>query len=199
MKVSKSNYIMTIYGKKGSGKSYFADYFTKNLKRLFVIDTMRIFDNAEAIYSIKKLQKIIKDIRYNKIVSFRYAIRLQRQYFDIVMSLLIGITDFTLVIDELQVYVSSLKIPDNFEVLLTEGRHFQINFITITQRPVFIPRIILANADYIVAFETNLKSDLDVLATYKYFDEEKVKNLKDYEFFIIDLKHKKSGVNKIAN
>ena len=196
--IKKENYIMTVYGKKGSGKSYFVESFVKNLNRLIVWDTMRIFDNNfTAIYSLKQLNKIFKKIESNEIINFRLSLRLNKNYFDDVNRYLLRFHNITYVIDELQVFVSALKIPEYLNELTTESRHFEINLIFITQRPVFIPRIILANADYIISFEINLKSDLDVLSTYKYFEPETVKTLDNYQFFMVDLKHKKGFKGKI--
>lgn len=196
--IKKENYIMTIYGKKGSGKSYFAENFIKNLNRVIVWDTMRIFDNNFiVITSLKQLIKIFKKIKTNEIVNFRLSLRLNKKYFDDINLFILNFQNITYIIDELQVFVSALKIPENLNELITESRHFEINLIFITQRPVFIPRIILANADYIVSFEINLKSDLDVLSTYKYFEPESAKSLDNYEFFMIDLKHKRGFKGKV--
>ena len=196
--IKKENYIMTIYGKKGSGKSYFAENFIKNLNRVIVWDTMRIFDkNFIVISSLKQLSKIFKKIATNEIVNFRLSLRLNKKYFDSINKFILNFQNITYIIDELQVFVSALKIPEYLNDLVTESRHFEINLIFITQRPVFIPRIILANADYIVSFEINLKSDLDVLSTYKYFEPERAKSLDNYEFFMIDLKHKRGFKGKV--
>ncbi len=196
--IKKENYIMTVYGKKGSGKSYFVEYFIKNLNRVIVWDTMRIFDNGfTPVYSLKKLNKIFKKIETNEIISFRLSLRLNKNYFDDVNRELLKIKNITYVIDELQVFVSALKIPEYLNELITESRHFETNLIFITQRPVFIPRIILANADYIVCFEINLKTDLDVLNSYKYFEPDTAKTLDNYQFFMVDLKHKKGFKGKV--
>ena len=194
----KENYIMTVYGKKGSGKSYFVENFIKNLNRLIVWDTMRIFDNNFTIvYSLKQLNRIFKKIKSNELITFRLSLRLNKNYFDDINRFLLNLKNITYVIDELQVFVSALKIPEYLNTLITESRHFETNLIFITQRPVFIPRIILANADYIVSFEINLKTDLDVLSTYKYFEPETAKMLDNYQFFMVDLKHKKGFKGKI--
>ena len=196
--IKKENYIMTVYGKKGSGKSYFVENFIKNLNRLIVWDTMRIFDNNfTLVYSLKQLNRIFKKIKSNELITFRLALRLNKNYFDDINRFLLNLKNITYVIDELQVFVSALKIPEYLNTLITESRHFETNLIFITQRPVFIPRIILANADYIVSFEINLKTDLDVLSTYKYFEPETAKMLDNYQFFMVDLKHKKGFKGKI--
>ena len=196
--IKKENYIMTVYGKKGSGKSYFVENFIKNLNRLIVWDTMRIFDNNfTLVYSLKQLNRIFKKIKSNELITFRLSLRLNKNYFDDINRFLLNLKNITYVVDELQVFVSALKIPEYLNTLITESRHFETNLIFITQRPVFIPRIILANADYIVSFEINLKSDLDVLNTYKYFEPETAKMLDNYQFFMVDLKHKKGFKGKI--
>ena len=183
---------MTVYGKKGSGKSYFVEYFIKNLHRVIVWDTMRIFDSGFTnVYSVKKFIKVFKKIETNEMVSFRLSLRFNKKYFDDINQLLLRLKNITYVIDELQVFVSALKIPEYLNDLVTESRHFETNLIFITQRPVFIPRIILANADYVACFEINLKTDLDVLSSYKYFEPDTAKSLDNYEFFMVDLKHKK--------
>jgi DNA helicase HerA-like ATPase len=194
----KENYIMTIYGKKGSGKSYLAENFTEKLNRLIVWDTMRIFDvSFIPVYSFKSFLKYVNKIRNNEIVKFRLSLRLNKAYFDDVCKILTTLDKLTFIVDELQVYVSALKIPDGLNELITESRHFEINLIFITQRPVFIPRIILANADYIACFEMQLKSDLDIISTYKYSNPEAIKTLGDYQFYFIDLKRKKGYVCKV--
>jgi DNA helicase HerA-like ATPase len=194
----KENYIMTIYGKKGSGKSFLAENFTEKLKRLIVWDTMRIFDKGYTpVYSFKSFLKYVKKIQNNDLIEFRLSLRLNPAYFNEACKLLTTLDKLTFIIDELQVYVSALKIPDGLNELITESRHFEINLIFITQRPVFIPRIILANADYIACFEMQLKGDLDIISTYKYSNPEAIKALGDYQFYFIDLKRKKGYVCKV--
>ncbi len=194
----KSNFIMCVYGKKGSGKTYFTEYFIKQLNRVIVYDTMRNFDkDFEIIYSIKKFEKLVSEIADNEVIKFRISLRVSQDYFERVNRLLLNLKDFTYVVDEIQVYVTALSIPHYLNVLITESRHFQINQIYITQRPSRIPAIIMANADYLAIFETHLKKDLDTFSTYKYTDTESIRNLKDYEFYFVNLKLKRGGICKI--
>ena len=194
--MKKENFIMLIVGKKGSGKSYFADKFSMKLKRLLVFDTMRIFDNATPVYSIKKLEKIVNDIKNNKIIEFRYSIRVNNKYFEYVNSLILSLSNLTYIVDEIQVYCNASKIPENLNVLITEGRHFEINFIFITQRPARLPIIIITNLDVLIIFETQNSRDLDIIESFKYSDIDAIKNLKEYQFYCIDLKHKKGYIGK---
>jgi hypothetical protein len=191
---------MSIYGKKGSGKSVMANWWIKQFKRVIIYDTMSCFDNEDFIYvySLKKFEKLVKEIINQELIEFKICLRLLPDDFERVNKILyFSIRDIVYVIDEIQAYASARSIPYYFNLLITTGRHKRISIITITQRPSNIPNTILSNTDYLIIFETNLKRDLDIFATFKYCSVEKIQTLQDYEFYFIDLKHKKASINKI--
>ena len=98
----KENYIMTIYGKKGSGKSFLAENFTEKLNRLIVWDTMRIFDvSFIPVYSFKSFLKYVNKIKTNEVVKFRLCLRLNKVYFDDVCKILTTLDKLTFIVDEL--------------------------------------------------------------------------------------------------
>ncbi len=198
----ENNFIMSIFGKKASGKSYFANWMIEGLNRLIVYDTVHQFNkNFIIITEMEQFKKIIELIKDNKIISFRISLQFKEynKYFAETNKLVVeNIHYVTYVVDEIHNYVSTNKYEKYLSEMIVEGRHLHINLITISHRPAGLPPSLLLNADYLAIFETSLKRDKDFYQNFKYFKLENLENLGDYEFVFINSFKKYSSVQKIT-
>lgn len=198
----ENNFIMSIFGKKASGKSYFANWIVAGLNRLIVYDTVHQFnENFIIITDFQQFEKIVDLIKNGKITLFRLSLQFKEynKFFADTNKLIVeNLRGITYVIDEVHNYVSANRYEKYLGEMIVEGRHLKINLITISHRPAGLPPSLLLNADYLVIFETSLKRDKDFFQNYKFFRLEDLENLKDYEFVFINSFKKYSSVQKIT-
>lgn len=196
-----SNYILSVFGKKASGKSYFVEWWTAGIKRLIIYDTMRQFSkNVYVINNMDDFINFVELVKKNKLISFRVSLQFKnyREMFPIANKILVNnLKNFTYVIDEVHNYVHINSSEKYLDEMIVEGRHLKINLITISHRPAGLPLSLLMNADYLAIFETGLKRDKEFFQNYKYFNPNYLEQLKDFEFIFLNSKKKSCSIEKI--
>ena len=178
------NLLITILGKKGSGKSYLTKRILKNFpKPVFVLDSLDeytpgvIFNSGYIFLEYLKMQK--------PNISGIYVLRPENDndvkiFFETVFS----IGNCTVVIEETAIYCNPYKIDENFKKILNYGRHRAINLIAIARRASEIHRDITAQSDCIISFKQTESRDISILESV----DEKAKKLNDlaqYEYLIL--------------
>ena len=175
--------IRLVLGKRGCGKSYYVKQDIKDEKRLIVYDTMGEYtDFGVPIYDIDGLI----DFWTNKTESnFRIIYQpLQPEVeFDYVCRLVYACRDLTFVAEEIDTFCSPSGLSLAFANIIQRGRHKNIEFYGVSQRPYGIARSISAQAKEIVTFKQTEPRDIEYLKTYIGRDiEGQMETLGQYEF-----------------
>jgi len=153
--------IITIFGKKGSGKSTLSKHdmvqfpgrivFLSPVENLKVKDYV-IWDNDELSYKMPLMKS-------GEIMIVRRA---DIESLDIICCIAMIEGHYTIVIDEIDQYKSSIQLRD----MIHYARHFDINIISNTRRYVDVPRLLTSQSDLLKIFQTVEPRDLQYLKEY---------------------------------
>lgn len=155
------NRIIFITGRKGSGKSTYANKAAAALvakgERVLVVDPMAcftlpgvpVFADPRQLSSVKFSSAILRaDDDNAAVAAFVYAWHCGNIW---------------LIVDEVDLYCSPYNSDPTLKRIVRYGRHKAINLIAISQRPANVARDVTAQADAIVIFSTTENRDLDYL------------------------------------
>ena len=180
--------VILIFGKRGSGKSYLAHSILKSHKRYLVYDVLGEYEDGVCFESKADLADFWER---NLDREFRLIYRplKPRDEFEDICKLVLACGDMTFLVEELDTFCSPQEIGDSFASIIQRGRHFNITFIGVSQRPFGINRVISSQAKEIYTFQHDEPRDLDYLSLYIGKEVEQIKALKEYHF----LKWQQSG------
>lgn len=158
---AKQRKIILVFGRTGSGKSYFVKKLIKKLKRVIVIDKMIEYESDTIFYNLTDL---IKYILENKPEQFYFVCRFESdKEIEKLFELVWYLKNLVLVVEESELYISPYQKQSNFLKLVRYGRHRGISIIAIARRVVELSNDVKANADKIISFKQILKKDLQYL------------------------------------
>ena len=193
------NLIISVFGKKGSGKSYFVkNRLIPKFKRLIIFDTQNEYDynlNSSDLSNIMSIPNHTVSTNYNELMTnLNYNYKqdsfiniLQVSDIDVMTKVLDPIFKagyFTIVIEEMHVLDSALKKNTLFRMFM-EGRHRFINIISTSQRFSSVSRNLTSQSDIIACFKQTEKRDIQFVEHYT-DDASELKNLSIGEFKIIE-------------
>lgn len=157
----KPNEHVTLMGKTGSGKTYFAQHALSSVGRLIVFDPKA---NLRERFKLQKpSQKIMRafhrgDPARIQIVPPRGTFQDQFDFYETIFEDIYHTQDCYVYIDE--VYrVTPMTGGYWFTSLYTQGRELNISMWCSTQRPSRIPQFILSEPEWLIAFRLNKKDD----------------------------------------
>lgn len=161
----RENWVLSIFGQKGSGKTFLAKEIAEQEDRVIVIDALGQFDNMDPIMGrencIRALQKAEKQKRFS--LSFWNS---ETEVTLELLELIFLMQKITLIVDETSLWVSSSFLPTEFNDLIMYGRHQAINQVYMSRRPAEINRALTSQSDVIVAFKQHEKRDIDYLKSF---------------------------------
>lgn len=150
-------------GQTGSGKTTLARALLKKREHVVVLDTKRriawpgfvVFTDFAKLSDIdpERVQKVIFRPSFDDIVNndgaivnafFRWVFERQR---------------CTLYVDELADVASGDNYPRHYGSCLMQGRELQIEVISGTQRPTYIPQIAMSEAEHVYCFKLRMFAD----------------------------------------
>jgi len=166
-----------IPGKTGSGKSFLAEVYLAGFNHVVKLDT-----KGEVFERRKKKQPIwrglvegkdftvierLKDIDKVETPKIIYAPVFEEQtleYYDSLLKWVYLRENTTIWIDELMSIAEVSKYPPYLKALMTRGRSKDASVWALTQRPMDIPTIVLANTTHFFVFNLNLPQDRKKMA-----------------------------------
>lgn len=179
-----------IEGKSGSGKTELAKHLCRQFERVVCIDVLGQFDGV----IIEKPLKLKEFLEINAMKKFTVSYRskcissddLIEEFEFINREIIHKCFNICYVVDEVDNYATSYKIPPYFNGLIQRGRHKNISIIATTRRHAETSRMLTAQADHIFTFKQIEKNDLNTLKTYFGERTAEIIELKQYEYMHYD-------------
>jgi len=172
-----------IIGKTGSGKTVRALNLIADRDRVIIFDTLgHDYTDGVVFYDLAALKTFWATVYRG---SFRLIYRpLQEQpEFEEICELAYKCGDLTLVAEELDIFAQPQRMTLAFQQMIKRGRHKDIRFIGITQRPFGIDRTITSQANHIFIFKTDEPRDVKYLCELLGDDiKEMLEGLEPYEY-----------------
>ena len=174
--------IELIFGKRGSGKTYLAEKMVQQYSRYLIYDTLGEYRDGVVIQSLSELSEFWDKV-YRKKFRIIYQPLDPEQEFDAICELVWQCENMTFLVEEVDRYARPLAMSLPFKEIIQRGRHHDITFIGVTQRPHGVDKLITSQAKAMYIFSTTEPRDI------KYFQEvvgdsviEKFAELKQYEY-----------------
>ena len=174
--------IELILGKRGSGKSYLAKKMVLQHSRYLIYDTLGEYTDGVVIQSLAELSGFWEKV-YRKKFRIIYQPLDPELEFDAICELVWQCENMTFLVEEVDRYARPLAMSLPFKEIIQRGRHHDITFIGVTQRPHGVDKLITSQAKAMYIFNTTEPRDI------KYFQEvvgdgviEKFAELKQYEY-----------------
>ena len=174
--------IELIFGKRGSGKSYFAKKKIEQHSRYLVYDTIGEYRDGVVVESLAELSRLWEKV-YREEFRIIYQPLDPEQEFDTVCELIWQCGQVTFLVEEVDRYARPLAMSVALKEIVQRGRHRDITLIGVTQRPHGVDRLLTSQAKAMYIFNTTEPRDI------KYFQDvvgesvvAKLSELKEYEF-----------------
>lgn len=169
-------------GKRGSGKSFLLKQHLKRCNRFLVYDTIGEYTDGVIFQTGPELFKFWKDHLDGDFRLIYQPLQPEAE-FDYICDLVYACGDMVFAAEEIDKFCQSNNISLSFSNIIQRGRHRDITFIGVSQRPFGINRIISSQAKDIYTFQQSEPRDLEYLSMYIGKDlTEKVRELPQYHF-----------------
>lgn len=183
--LKKENVIISIMGRKGSGKSTLVREIVNSgdFPRVFVLDTngeYGVEDGFQVFHNVGAGARAMVRVR-NK-PEFRLSLR-DKDTGRLIRLLEVAfeIPDTLVIIEETHFYASPSFLPEELSSLVRLGRHRAISQIYVSQRPSGLNRNLTSQSDFIVTFRQTEPRDILWLAQVAGGGAEDVRTLPDYK------------------
>ena len=180
-----------ICGATGSGKSFLAEVYTKNLKKVFVLDVKGLFSwsnmNEEEqaktiiITSVTHLKKFDNE-NYTHIIYRPEFNEMETEFYNEFFEYCYYRKNCCVLVDECMAITTSNNIPVFYKAILTRGRALNVQVYSCSQRPSTISPLCITESTHIFCFRLNSYNDrkkLELFTSQKTF----LDNLTGHEFF----------------
>lgn len=152
--------IVTIFGKKGSGKTTLARELMYRIGgRVVFLSPVERVDHDYNAWSNDEIHERMHTLKHGEVILVGRA---DTEAFDIIALTAMTYRDYTIVIDEVDRYFGSDELLD----LIHYSRHSRISIISNTRRFTDVPRLMTAQSDYLCIFRTNEPRDMEYFRKY---------------------------------
>ena len=176
------NEIIIILGRKGSGKSYLANKISKEIDRIIIADPLNEYKGGHAFFTFGEFKNRIYDLITREQFRIVCKFTTDEDYIEL-FDFIFNLRNFTILIDELDMFAGSKSIAPEVKRLFSYGRHRQINIIGIARRPYELNRLVTSQADKIITFKQTEQRDLDYMKNLG-FNPDELLNLPKFKYLI---------------
>lgn len=160
-----------IIGKTGSGKTVKALKLIEGKPRVVIFDTLgHDYSDGVVFYDMPALKTFWNGVNRRGVKVYQGRFHLiyrptnEVEEFDEVCDLTYKCGNLVLVAEELDLFCPPRQLTPGIRHILKRGRHHDITFIGITQRPYGIDRTVTAMANEVYVFKTDEPRDIKYLA-----------------------------------
>lgn len=162
------NLIISILGRKGSGKSHLVAEIIREFRRVIIIDTMGEYAQKLGKRKVKvastREQAITEIMNASDRRAFIIACQLERESDNMdVLKLVYDTPKVLVVVEETSMFCSPNYLPPPMARLIRFGRHREIDQIYVSRRPAEVHREITAQSDIIISFVQHEPADIKYL------------------------------------
>jgi DNA helicase HerA-like ATPase len=143
--------LISIFGKRGSGKTTLCKNLQRAFPRVVVIDLLQEYDDSECDYRVTNLQDFARIlIALTRARSKRFKIVFQFDIensndetadFDTAMHLLYSFGNCMVVIEEIHHYMRGEILPEWLRKVILVGRHRGLGIIATSQKPATVSKV----------------------------------------------------------
>jgi len=173
--------VVLVFGQRGSGKSYLAKNLVAKETRLIIYDTLGEYDSGVYFDSLDNFRAFFLE-HYRGDFRCLYNPLQPENEFDAICEYAYHAGDLTFLVEELDVFCSSNSVSPAFANIIQRGRHSNVSFVGVSQRPFGINRIITAQAKIIYSFRQREPRDIDYLCSFMGDEAAIITELGQYEF-----------------
>lgn len=180
----RKNYIVTVLGRKGSGKSTLVKKLIEREERLVIIDTLGEYGEEMGLRETYTLQKSIQAIKkgYSR-KAFGVSVRLiDNDDILTVIEYCFALGEMTIVIEEASMLCKPTTLPGPIAYSLRYGRHKCLNQVYIARRPAELNREVTAQSDVLITFEQKEPRDIEYLRATLGAEAEQVSRMERYHY-----------------
>lgn len=177
----KRRKIILIFGRTGSGKSYLVNRMLKTLNRYIIVDAMQEYTNGLIFTDLDSfVEYIINNYDPDPKKEMKLIVRFDNdETFEKFFEICFELENYTLVLEEAEIYISAQAKKSNFLKIVRYGRHRSISIIAVARRIPELSNDVKANADEIISYKQIIARDIKYLSEMGF---NKVDKLKLYEF-----------------
>ena len=202
--MGNTNKIYSIFGQKGSGKSYLSSkiidrYYNHNYKPyIVVIDNDASYINDKNLDFLKKVvinrhtakqsinwKSLILENRHVLFVFQDLLKEERKQVLNEILNSIYQIENTLLVTDESHLFFPKNSPAQEYERIVTGGRHANVDMIFITQRFQLMNLLAVSQADVLIVFKENEYNTLKRICFYlPNVEENQIMELEERQFFM---------------
>lgn len=159
------NLIISVFGRKGSGKTELTKKIARTYPRVTAVDTVAQYTEQDG-WTVCMGQEACAAALVAAHRRQEYKLALRSDDTEELLALfpvIYELPDSLVIVDETPFYCSPSKLPRELSLLVRLGRHRNISQIYVAQRPAEVHRSITAQSDIIVSFQQREKRDIQYL------------------------------------
>lgn len=173
--------VKLIFGVRGEGKTFYAKSQLRNVPRYIVYDPLAQYgDCGVCLETFDEFKKFLLANYRKAAMRAVYQPVTPETDFETVCELVYDLGNITYVVEEIGFFIGSMSLGFNLANIIQRGRHRNINFVGINQRPFGIPRILTSQAKEIVSFRQREPRDIEYFREFIGDEADKILTLPKY-------------------
>ncbi len=179
------NYVISVFGRKGCGKSTLVKEIVDEAPRVIVFDTMGEYTRKRD-HPVESFELAMMELgRIQHKNRFRLVLRLvDNEDALAAMRVAFDVGDCLFVVEETSFYCSPSYLPPELAQFVRYGRHRGIDQIYVSRRPAEIHRDLTAQSDLIVSFQQREPADIEYLRRSMGPEADRLPQLKKFSIMV---------------
>lgn len=183
---------ISIFGKTGAGKTFFAKFWLLPHYTHYIFwDIKHENNDIEHDIIIKNPEELKKEIsNYRKILY--QPENPTGEDFNSICEIIFNNRNTTLYVDEAAIISTPSKIEYFHNVIITQGRSYNVGIIDSSQRPRIIHNTLISESEHIFVFSLNLETDIIKLRQQIGDASNEIRMIPEHHFLYFNVRYNKS-------